>query len=224
MQKIPATTPNKRRMASVLDVVIETTKALSPAPKRIVEAMEVQAEAEAMKAGPSVPIEMEPAAPEEKTARQIAPEKIKAPAPEAPNENIDYIIRHASGKKLSQEGILEARHFAQRLKYLKGALVFVGAKAKTPPFARCLRRPRCTNGDKTTGRLTLRPIRHRTKACDEVVSSCDLVQYGGPRVIRPIVTGPAWPLRITGLICKGIPVITVYNPALWEYSGDNLGV
>jgi hypothetical protein len=100
----------------------------------------------------------------------------------------------------------------------------VGAKAKTPPFARCLRRNRRTNGDKTTGRFTLRPIRHRTKTYDEVVPSCDLVQHGGPRVIRPIVTDPAWPLRITGLICKGIPVITVCNPALWEYSGDNLGV
>jgi hypothetical protein len=74
------------------------------------------------------------------------------------------------------------------------------------------------------GRLTLRPTRHQTKTCDEVVSSCDLVQHGGPRVIRPIVTGPAWPLRITSLICKGLPVITVCNPALWEYSGDNLGV
>jgi hypothetical protein len=68
----------------------------------------------------------------------------------------------------------------------------VGAKAKTPPFARCLHRPRCTNGDKTTGRLTLRPIRHQTKTCDEVVSPCDLIQHGGPRVIWPIVTGPAW--------------------------------
>jgi hypothetical protein len=74
----------------------------------------------------------------------------------------------------------------------------VGAKAKTPPFARCLRRPRCTNGDKTTGRLTLHPTRRRTKTRDEVVSSCDLIQHGGPRVIRPIITGPAWPLRITG--------------------------
>jgi hypothetical protein len=100
---------------------------------------------------------------------------------------------------------------------------FVGAKAKTPPFARCLRRPRWTNGGKTTGRLTLRPTRRRTKTRDEVVSSCDLVQHGGPRVIRPIVTGPAWPLRITGLICKGLPIIMVCNPALWEYSGDNLG-
>jgi hypothetical protein len=100
----------------------------------------------------------------------------------------------------------------------------VGAKAKTPPFARCHRRPRCTNGDKTTGRLTLRPTHHQTKTCDEVISSCDLVQHGGPRVIRPIITGPTWPLRITGLICKGLPVITVCNPALWEYSEDNLGV
>jgi hypothetical protein len=53
---------------------------------------------------------------------------------------------------------------------------------------------------------------------------CDLVQHGGPRVIRSIVTGPAWPLRVTGLIYKGIPVITVCNPTLWEYSGDNLDV
>jgi hypothetical protein len=99
----------------------------------------------------------------------------------------------------------------------------VGAKAKTPPFARCLRQTRCTNGDKTTGRLTLRSMRRRTKTCDEVVSSRGLVQHGGPRVIRPIAIGPAWLLRITGLICKGLPVITVCNPALWEYSGDNLG-
>jgi hypothetical protein len=42
-------------------------------------------------------------------------------------------------------------------------------------------------------------------------------------VIRPIVTGPAWPPRVTVLICKGIPVITVCNPALWKYSRDNLG-
>jgi hypothetical protein len=84
--------------------------------------MKVQAEA-----GPSVPIETEPVAPEEKTAEQIAPEKIEAPAPEAPNENVDYIIRHASGKKISQEEILEARHYAQRLKYLKGTLVFNGS-------------------------------------------------------------------------------------------------
>ena len=98
----------------------------------------------------------------------------------------------------------------------------VGAKAKTPPFARGLRCSRWSDEDKA-GRDTLRFIRHQTKACDVVIPPCGLVQLRGPRVIRPIVTGPAWPPRITGLICKGIPVITVCNPALWEYSGDNLG-
>jgi hypothetical protein len=100
----------------------------------------------------------------------------------------------------------------------------VGAKAKTPPVARSLRRGCWSNGDKTTGRDTLRQIQHRTKTCDEVTLPCGLVQHGGPRVFRPIVTGSAWPLRVTGLICKGIPIITVCNPALCEYSGDNLGV
>jgi hypothetical protein len=70
---------------------------------------------------------------------------------------------------------------------------------------------------------TLRPTHRKTKAYDEVVPSRNLVQHGGPRLIRPILADPAWPLRITGLICKGFPVITVCNPALWEYPGDNLG-
>jgi hypothetical protein len=96
----------------------------------------------------------------------------------------------------------------------------VGAKAKMSPFARGLRCSRWSNRDKTTGRDTLRSIRHQTKICDEVVPPCGLVQHGGPRVIRPIVTGPAWPLRVTGLICKGIPVITVCNPAY----GNILGI
>jgi hypothetical protein len=125
-------------MGNMLDPVLETTKALSPAPtKKIVEAAKAQAKAEngqaeveatktqaEAEAGPSAPVVAKPAAPEEKTAGQIAPEKIETPAPEAPTENVDYIIRHASGKKLSEEEILEARHYARKLKYPKGALVF----------------------------------------------------------------------------------------------------
>jgi hypothetical protein len=42
-------------------------------------------------------------------------------------ESIDYIIRHASGKMLSSEEKQEARHYAQKLKYPKGALVFNGS-------------------------------------------------------------------------------------------------
>jgi hypothetical protein len=98
----------------------------------------------------------------------------------------------------------------------------VGAKAETPPFARSLRCLAAALTDKA-GRDTLRFDRHQTKTGDEGIPQCGLVQLRGPRAIRPIVTGPAWPPRVTGLICKGIPVITVCNPALWEYSGDNLG-
>jgi hypothetical protein len=134
-------TPKRRRMANVLDVVLETTKALSPVATRKVaeaskaqpedntkqdevEAAIIQAETEA---GPSVPTEMERADPKEKSTERIATEKIEAPGPEASNKSIDYIIRHASGKVLSQEEMLEAQHYAEKLKYPKGALVFNGS-------------------------------------------------------------------------------------------------
>jgi hypothetical protein len=113
VQKIPAATPKKRRMASVLDVVIETTKALSPTPKKIVKATKVQAEAEAR---PSTPIETKVVTPEDKTDPQAsdvgmaegpdAGERAKSPAPEATVADADYIYRHASGKKLSKEEVL----------------------------------------------------------------------------------------------------------------------
>jgi hypothetical protein len=47
VQKAPAATPKRRRMASVLDIVLETTKALSPGPtKKIAEAAKVHAKTE----------------------------------------------------------------------------------------------------------------------------------------------------------------------------------
>jgi hypothetical protein len=142
MQKASAATPKRRRMANVLDVVLETTKVLSPAPAKKISQAEAKSQAEAetgqaeseatqaqgkTEAGPSVPTETKLVAPEEKTAEQIALEKIETPTPEDLIENIDFIIRHASGKKLSEEEILEAKHYARKLKYLKGALVFNGS-------------------------------------------------------------------------------------------------
>jgi hypothetical protein len=149
IQKTSAATPKRRRMANVLDVVLETTKVLSPAlVKKVVrteiksqaetetrqaEAAQVQAETEATQiraeteATPSVPIATMPAASEEKATEQIASSKMEASAPEALDKDIDYIICHASGKELSQEEKLEAQHCAQKLKYPKGALVFNGS-------------------------------------------------------------------------------------------------
>jgi hypothetical protein len=138
-QKSSATTPKRRRMVNVLDVVLETTKTLNLAPaKKITEAKTKQAEVVATiiqtetQAGPSEPaeiksVEIEEKATEEKATEQISSEKVATPAPEALKESIDYIIRHATGKGLSQEEKREAQHYAQKLKYPKGALVFNGS-------------------------------------------------------------------------------------------------
>jgi hypothetical protein len=132
--KAPATTPKRRRMASVLDAVIETTKALTPASaKKVAEATTAEAEAEVV---PSVSVDTKPAATDEgteqeslgfgiTTEKEIA-EEAKSPSPEALSENLDFIIRHASGKRLSEGEIAEANHYARKLKYPKEALVFNG--------------------------------------------------------------------------------------------------
>jgi hypothetical protein len=139
-------TPKRRRMANVLDV-LESVKALSSTPSgKIAEVSKLQAESEtkpaeieaaasqaSAEAGPSELAEKKPSktedkAAEEKTSEQTSPEKVATPAPEALEESIDYIIRHASGKTLTSEEKREAQHYAQRLKYPKGALVFNGSE------------------------------------------------------------------------------------------------
>jgi hypothetical protein len=54
-------------------------------------------------------------------------EEIGVIAPKASPKIRDYIIRHASGKKLSEKEEQEAQHYAQKLKYPKGALIFNGS-------------------------------------------------------------------------------------------------
>jgi hypothetical protein len=61
-----------------------------------------------------------------KITEQILVKEIDTATPEASSKMHDYIIRHASGKKLSEEEIFEANHYARELKYPKGAVVFNG--------------------------------------------------------------------------------------------------
>jgi hypothetical protein len=108
-------------MVNVLDV-LETTDSISLTPKgKIAEADQTQPKADTkqidveatttqakLEAGPSVPaetklVEFEAKATEEKATEQISFENVATPAPEALKESIDYIIRHASGKGLSQK-------------------------------------------------------------------------------------------------------------------------
>jgi hypothetical protein len=130
-QKGPAVTPKRKRMVNVLDV-LETIKSSSTTPKKIVETSGVHTEAfvaEASKqqseteAGPSEPTKVKPLDAEEtKIAEPILVEETGTAAPEASSKALDYIIRHASGKRLSEEEIFEANHYAQELQYPKGGL------------------------------------------------------------------------------------------------------
>ena len=108
-------------MASVLDAVMESTRASTPAPaKETAEAATARAEPEG---GPSALFETEPAGTEQSVEqgpsdvglvleKEDTPKKIESPTPEAPFEELDFIIRHASGKRLSEEEIAEAKHYA----------------------------------------------------------------------------------------------------------------
>jgi hypothetical protein len=101
-QKGLASTPKRRRMENVLDV-LESVKASSSTPSgKIVKASKMQTKAEtkpveietaaiqaSAEAGPS---EIEEKASEEKASEQTSPEKVATPAPEALEESTDYII------------------------------------------------------------------------------------------------------------------------------------
>jgi hypothetical protein len=64
---------------------------------------------------------------EKEAAKQILPERTISSTPEASFEVPDYIVRHASGKRLSEEEKREAQYYAQKLKHPKGALIFNGS-------------------------------------------------------------------------------------------------
>jgi hypothetical protein len=91
------------------------------------------------------------------------------------------------------------------------------------PLARCLRQSRCFDGGKTIG--SSHP-------------SSNTLQDEGPRRGRPAprprrTRRPTWNSAhcnrpraagcVMGPICKCFYVMTICNPALWEYSGSDLG-
>jgi PPE-repeat protein len=117
-------------MASVLDV-LESVMASSSIPSgKIAEASKIQIKAEtrptevegavsqaSAEAGALEPVDKQPSeiekkAAEEEATEQSLPEKTVTPTPEVLKENIEYIIHHALGKKLSKEEEREAQHCA----------------------------------------------------------------------------------------------------------------
>jgi hypothetical protein len=123
-------------MVNVLDV-LETIKSSSSTPKKTVATSEAKSEISDIKAleqeteaetGPSKPMKVKSLeTEEERITEPILAEEISAVAPEASPKVLDYIVRHASGKKLSEKEKQEAQLYAQKLKYPKGALIFNGS-------------------------------------------------------------------------------------------------
>jgi hypothetical protein len=144
-QKDLTTTPKRKRMVNVLDV-LETIKSSSATPKIAVEVPKTQTEAKAVKSQAETEtglleptkrefLEIEKET-EKESAEEALSEKIATPIPEASSEASDYVLCHASGKNLSEKEKREAQFYAQKLKYPKGALIFNGSREED--FLYCL--------------------------------------------------------------------------------------
>jgi hypothetical protein len=124
---IPAASPKKRRMASVLDVVMDSLKTSTPASvkalrteAKVLGKNDVASMAQTTETrSAEVPVEADPSdMAAEGYAKESLPEKPSTPAPEAPSrDDLNFIVRHASGKHLSAGQVAETEHYAKELKY-----------------------------------------------------------------------------------------------------------
>jgi hypothetical protein len=124
--KIPAITPKRRRMASVLDAILESTRVPTPTSTEVPSMSKKNIKEAAEAVTTRVETEQGPSDAALNLEKEGAPKKVKTPAPEAYTEELDFIIRHASGKQFSEEQIAEAKQYARDLKYPKGSLVYNG--------------------------------------------------------------------------------------------------
>jgi hypothetical protein len=122
-------TPRKgRRMARVLDDVLKSLKmpthVSTEAPEYKIEDLR---EVTAASASP-IYVETRPSGTKPvELAKESLPKKQTSTIPEAPSQDdLEYVVHHASGKQLSKEQIAEVQHYAKDLKYPRGSLVYEG--------------------------------------------------------------------------------------------------
>jgi hypothetical protein len=120
-------TPRKRRIVSVLDAILKSSKVPTPAS---IEASEVNNEKLVVVAASVSPRRAEAGPSRFKPTEQEKedlPKKPTSPVPEASfQDSLEYIVRHASGKQLLEEQIAEAQHYAKDLKYPRVSLIYKG--------------------------------------------------------------------------------------------------
>jgi hypothetical protein len=78
-----------------------------------------------------------------------------------------------------------------------------------------------------TAWTTLHPAHRKRKAYDEGLQRSLLISRPHPTWMptweSTHCNRPRMEKRVTGPICNSFSVMTVCNPPLWEYSGDNPG-
>jgi hypothetical protein len=120
----------------MLDAILESVKSSALASAEALSAQTKDARKTAVASIASAPAEGGPsetpveAGPSETALipleKESVPEKPKSPAPEAPLKEMEFIVRHALGKQLSEEQVAKVQHYAKDLKYPQGSLVYGG--------------------------------------------------------------------------------------------------
>jgi hypothetical protein len=128
----PAGTPRKgKRMANVLEAVLRPSKMTPSVALKVFVISEDVVEEPKMATNAEISVGLEGADPlgsilEWRDYDKLQ-EKENLSAPEASSlEDLEYIVHHASGKKLSEEQIVEVQHYAQDLRYPRSSLVYGG--------------------------------------------------------------------------------------------------
>jgi hypothetical protein len=99
---------NTKKSAEAVMTQVETkARPTAPAEAKPAEIVERNAESRPSDAA-KVPLPLE---------KEKATEESEFPGPEAPSEELEFIVCHAAGKKLTEEQIAEARQYAKDLKY-----------------------------------------------------------------------------------------------------------
>jgi hypothetical protein len=114
-------------MANVLEAILKPSKVGTPSATKISK----DKSEDLKKARESTALDCVEAGPSEsKPTEQVSenlPEKVPSQIPEAVlSEDSEFVIRHTSGKQLTQKQITEARYYAKDLKYPRGSLVYEG--------------------------------------------------------------------------------------------------
>jgi hypothetical protein len=115
-------------MASVLDAILKSSKVPTPVSTKAsednIEKIVVAAASTSPTCAEAGPLGSKPM----EQVKESLLEELTSPIPEASSrDDLEYIVRHASRKRLSEDQIAELQYYTKFLKYPRGSLVYGGS-------------------------------------------------------------------------------------------------